>query len=377
MQNREPAGIAQTVALTFMGTRVEKWAPARFAGLAGFFSQIAYKHTGEWKEEIVFFDPDLATNGLASAATFPDGTPVQLAPGRDPRMAFAEWLIDPANPWFTRNIANRVWSWLLGRGIIHEPDDYRLDNPPSNPELLELLESELVAGKYDLKHLYRLILNSRTYQASCLPAGNMAEAPVGKPALRNADFPVGASPLGTSPVGKPAIQEAAAQFAFYPLRRLEAEVLIDALNQITGGTEKYSSAIPEPFTFIPEEQRSIALPDGSISSSFLEMFGRPPRDTGLESERNNRSTAAQQLHLLNSSQIQRKIEQSRMIQYQMQGTKTPREIATGIYLGILSRFPTEEELKIVGVPATAAKKREWAVDLVWALVNSSEFLYRH
>ncbi len=91
-------------------------------------------------------------------------------------------------------------------------------------------------------------------------------------------------------------------------------MLIDALNQITGGTEKYSSAIPEPFTFIPENQRSIALPDGSITSSFLEMFGRSSRDTGLESERNNRPTADQRLHLLNSSQIQRKIEQSPMIQ---------------------------------------------------------------
>ena len=161
---------------------------------------------------------------------------------------------------------NRVWSWLLGRGIIHEPDDIRPDNPPANPELLAFLERELIAGHYDLKHLYRLILNSQTYQLSSIPAADNAEGD--------------------------------ANFAHYPLRRLEAEVLIDALCQITGTTEKYSSAIPEPFTFIPEDQRSIALPDGSISSSFLELFGRPPRDTGLESERNNRPTAAQRLHLL-------------------------------------------------------------------------------
>ena len=90
-------------------------------------------------------------------------------------------------------------------------------------------------------------------------------------------------------------------------------MLIDAIDQITGTTENYSSAIPEPFTYIPEDQRSIALPDGSITSSFLEMFGRSPRDTGLESERNNRPTAAQRLHMLNSSHIQRKIEQSPMI----------------------------------------------------------------
>ena len=185
----------------------------------------------------------------------------------------------------------------MGRGIIQEPDDIRPDNPPSNPELLAYLEQELVAGHYDLKHVYRLILNSKTYQLSCLPKSSRPEA--------------------------------AANFASYPLRRLEAEVLIDALNQITGTTEKYSSAIPEPFTFIPEEQRSIALPDGSISSSFLEMFGRSPRDTGLESERNNRPSAGQRLHLLNSSHIQRKIEQSPKLKSLMQSGKKPGEIVGG------------------------------------------------
>jgi len=168
---------------------------------------------------------------------------------------------------------------------------------------------------------------------------------------------------------------AAANFAVYPVRRLEAEVLIDAVDQVTGTTEKYSSPIPEPFTFIPEGQRSIALPDGSITSSFLELFGRPPRDTGLEGERNNRPTAGQKLHLLNSSHIQRKIEQSRMVEYQAK--KTPAEMATGMYLGILSRFPTPEETRTVEAYYQTAKPREAAVDLAWALMNSAEFLYRH
>ena len=104
-----------------------------------------------------------------------------------------------------------------------------------------------------------------------------------------------------------ALRSGGARLAASDSPRLDAEVLIDALNQITSTTEKYSSPIPEPFTFIPEDQRSIALPDGSITSPFLEMFGRSPRDTGLESERNNRITDAQRLHLLNSSQVQRKI----------------------------------------------------------------------
>jgi Protein of unknown function (DUF1553)/Protein of unknown function (DUF1549) len=250
MQSKDPSGIAQTVALTFMGTRAENWPKPRLAGMAGFFTQVAYKETGEWKEEIVFYKPASAS----AAAIFPDGTPAKLVAGRDPREAFADWLITPNNPWFTRNIANRVWSWLLGRGIIHEADDIRDDNPPANPELLAYLEQELSGSKYDLKHLYRLILNSQTYQLSSIPR---SESPA-----------------------------AAANFAQYPIRRLDAEVLADAICDTTGTTESYTSAIPEPFTFIPEGQRSISLPDGSISSAFLELFGRPPRDSGLEAERN-------------------------------------------------------------------------------------------
>jgi len=344
MQNKSPAGIAQTVALTFMGTRADKWPTNQLAGMAAFFSQVGAKTTAEWKEEIVFFDP-AKTN--AAAAVFPEGTQIQLSPDKDPREVFADWLIDAKNPWFTRNIANRVWFWLVGRGIIQEPDDVRPDNPPSNPELLAFLETELVSAHYDLKHLYRLILNSRTYQLSSCP---------------NTEDPQGAS-----------------VFAFYPVRRLDAEVLIDALCQVTCSTEKYTSAIPEPFTFIPEAQRSIALPDGSISSSFLEMFGRPSRDTGMESERNNRPTAGQSLHLLNSSHIQRKIEQSRTVQNLAQAKTNPRELIGGLYLATLSRFPSEDELKIVTAhfASRPANRREAAVDLVWALVNSPEFLYRH
>ena len=347
VQNKDPQAIAKTVALTFMGARAEKWPAAQLSGMAAFFSEIGYKHTAEWKEEIVLRDFAKTTNALLQSAAFPDGAPVRLSSERDPREVFADWLIDPKNPWFTQNIANRVWSWLLGRGIIQEPDDIRPDNPPSDPKLLALLEDKLIESHYDLKSLFRLILNSKTYQLSSLPA---------------TDSP-----------------EAAAHFAFYPLRRLEAEVLIDALDQITGATENYSSATPEPYTFIPGELRSIALPDGSISSAFLDMFGRPARDSGLESERNNRPAPDQRLHLLNSSHIQAKLEQSRMLPYLLQPDKTPRDIAITLYLGILSRFPTTEELRIAEsyFQSGQSNRRQATVDLSWALINTSEFLYRH
>jgi hypothetical protein len=351
MQSRQPEAIAQAVALTFMGTRAEKWPKERLSAMAAFFQQVGYKCTAEWKEEIVYFDPGkeavLPAGGAPQGATFPDGTQASLSPDRDPREVFADWLLAPQNPWFARSIVNRVWSWLLGRGIIHEPDDIRPDNPPRNPELLAWLEQELVAARYDLKHIFRLILNSKTYQLSSIPGTHHPEGE--------------------------------ACFSHYPLRRLEAEVLIDALNQITGTTEKYSSAIPEPFTFIPEEQRSIGLADGSISSSFLEMFGRPSRDTGLESERSNRPSAAQRLHLLNSSHIQRKLEQGPKIQALIQSKRNQREIVDELYLMVLSRFPTEEEWKIVAAYAGpgGVKRREVIVDLAWALFNCAEFLYRH
>jgi hypothetical protein len=350
VQSKEPPAIAQAVALTFMGVRAENWPKARLEGMAVFFSRIGYKSTAEWKEEIVYFDPAKSAPGCPlGPAVFPDGKPARLAPGQDPREVFADWLVAPENPWFTRNIVNRIWYWLLGRGIIHEPDDIRPDNPASNPELLAFLERELVAAHYDLKHVYRLILNSQVYQLSSIPGS---------------DHP-----------------EGAANFAYYPLRRLDAETLIDAVCQITGTTEEYSSPIPEPFTFLPEGQRAVALPDGSISSAFLEMFGRPPRDTGLESERNNNPTAEQRLHLLNSSHFQLKIQQSAKLRTVVQARPggKPRDPIDRVYLAILSRYPTDEELKMVASYYQSVQGNKWPaiVDLAWALINSAEFLYRH
>ncbi len=348
MQNREPEGIAQTVALTFMGTRAENWPKDRLAAMAAFFSQVGYKQTAEWKEEIIYFDPG-RTNRAASNCepAFPDGTPARLAPDKDPREAFADWLVAPNNPWFARAVVNRVWSWFFGRGIVQEADDLRPDNPPSNPALLAFLEQDLVSHAYDLKHTARLILASKTYQRSSLPGDRD--------------------------------QEALAHFARYPVRRVPAEILIDALNQITGTTEQYSSAIPEPYTFVPAGVRAMTLPDGSISSSFLELFGRSPRDSGLESERNNRPTAAQCLHLLNSSHIQQKLEQSPSLQNLLQSKAPPRDIVSGLYLLVLSRYPTEAEWKSVAEHMKTGERtqREALMDLSWALLNSAEFLFQH
>lgn len=345
VQGQEPATIAAAVALTFMGARIENWPADRRDGLAACFSRVAFKGTAEWKEEIVYPDP-AAMKPLE--ATLPDGTDIRVVVGADPRRAFAAWLITPENPWFKRNAVNRVWAWLVGRGIIHEPDDVRPDNLPSNPELLAYLEAEFVESNYDLRHLYRLILNSRTYQQSARPRSGH--------------------------------KDAQKLFASYLVRRLDAEVLIDAINDICGASEEYTSLIPEPYTHIPQENRTIALADGSITSPFLDLFGRPSRDTGLLSERNNQPTDAQRLYLLNSSEIQNKIERSRPLRELIRRSRRdPREIVRGLYLRILSRYPTNDEISIAtGYLRDSGLNRHQAFhDVVWALLNSKEFLYRH
>ena len=329
VQSNDPKSLAGAVALTFLGERADKWPAERLNGMAGFFAKVGFKPTREWKEEIIIFDPTKPVNA-AFKPVFPDGTAVDIPWDKDPREVFADWLITAKNPWFARQIVNRLWFWLQGRGIVHEADDFRSDNPPSNPELLDYLAEELVRADYDMKHIFRLIVNSSTYQLSPIPKSDHSQA--------------------------------AAQFASYTVRRLDAEVIIDALNQITRTTENYSSIIPEPYTFIPETHRAVGLPDGSISSSFLELFGRPPRDTGMLSERTSRMTAGQRLHMLNSSHIRNKLRNGSGIK-ELLSKGDSRE---NLYLAILSRFPTDLDWGGGG-----------GDQLAWTLINTTEFLFRH
>lgn len=378
LQDRSPTGIASAVALTLMGTRIERWPPERREQMAVFFSQIGYKPTSEWKEEIVFWDPlksaqipgniapgvDSVAGAVAVSnqipqnlaeprpepgpieAVFPDGTRTVIPPDRDPREVFADWLIRPENPWFARAIVNRTWAWIMGRGIIHEPDDIRDDNPPSIPELLDYLASELVASGWNLKHIKRLIFTSATYQFSSIP---------------RVDSP-----------------EARAVFASYPLRRLEAEVLIDAVNHITGSYDLYTSPVPEPFTYIPAGMPAVAIGDGSVTDAFLTLFGRSARATGFESERVNELGPLQWLHMLNSVHIHTKIQSGPKLA-SLISSGQPKQIAERLYLTILSRFPTERELQVIEEYSKlgVAGGRDLWLDVAWALLNNPEFLLRH
>lgn len=345
VQGRTPRDLAGAVALTFLGLRIESLPAERAEGLAACFSRVAFKPTSEWKEEIVMFDPVPAEE---RRALMPDGSSLLLRPADDPRQAFANWLVRADNPWFARNAVNRIWAWLMGRGIVEEPDDLRSDNPPSVPRLLASLEREFVRSHYDLRHVYRLILGSRAYQQSSRPAD-----------------------------GRPT---ADGLFTHYAVRRLEAEVLMDALCQITGTHEEYSSPIPEPFTFLPAEHRTIQLPDGSITSTFLELFGRPARDTGRFRERSDEFTDAQRLYLLNSSAMQRRIENGPRLRALAQAAKgDAATYVRSLYLLVLSREPRPDEVQAAKQysRSSGTGARQVANDLAWALINTKEFLFRH
>lgn len=351
-QERTPRKIFDTVALVFMGVRLDNsgWSEVQKLGMDAFFAKVAYKKTAEWKEEIVYSDFEKKLlNPETKEVILPTpigGSPLKLDIYADPRVAFADWLTAPTNAWFSQAIVNRVWYWLMGRGIIHEVDDIRPDNKPWSPELLTYLEKELVDNKYDLKHIYRLILNSATYQLSSLPTPENSADEAG--------------------------------FSHYRARRLDAEVLIDAICQVTGTGEEYTSAIPEPFTFIPSSERTIMLADGSIKSPFLEMFGRPGRDSSLESDRNNNVSVFQTLHMLNSSHIQNKIITGPKLRKMMASCPGSKDRVIQLYLEILSRMPTPEEQKIaMDYIASSERADNGFYDLAWALINTSEFVLKH
>ncbi|MDR1960527.1 MAG: DUF1549 and DUF1553 domain-containing protein [Planctomycetaceae bacterium] len=346
---RDPETLAETVAQTFLGYQTASWPEAKQKELTVFFSRIGYKETAQWKEEIVFWTHQPLDS---QDVVFPDGTKGTVLPDQDPRQVFTDWLVSPDNSAFHRAIANRIWYWLFGYGLV-DPDHIRDDQPPVHPELLDYLSRELAEAGYDLKHLSRLILNSAAYQQSSLSRKD----------------------TGTEVVW----------FASYPIRRLEAEVLQDALSQVFNVPVSYQSEVPEPFTNIPARYRTISLPDTSVTNTFLETFGRTTRDTGLETDRNNNITESQQLFLLNSTEVNTWIQKfvaNRRINGQVfngQRSSDRRQLLDDIWLTILSRRPTQAELNLVAEEFRdrTGNQEQTLQDLVWALLNSREFLCKH
>ncbi len=359
LRKRDPQGFAEQTALVFMGARLscarchghptESWTLDDNAGMAAFFANVKFKKTQEWKEEIVYLQPWAQyKHPLTKQAVEPKplgGAPMRVDRAGDTRVAFADWLTSKDNPWFARNISNRVWCWLMGRGIVHEPDDVRRTNPPSNPELLAYLEKELVDSDFDLKHVYRVILNSNTYQRS--PMANAQNVWDDR------------------------------QFSHYAVKRLPAEQMMDAINQVTETTDKFTSRVPEPYTVLPDGTRANQLADGSIGTSFLEMFGRPARSSAYESERCNEPSMRQALYMINAEQLEGKINRSPYLK-RLSMNRDNTQVINHLYLSTLSRYPTAEEMaKLLEYIKEADDRKQAIKDICWAVMNTKEFLFNH
>ncbi len=359
MPRRDASAAAQAAALAFMGRRYALMNEGERLDLDRFFVSLRWKRTLEWKEEIVYAEPlpvqlaDLSGKQTPDGWLYPDGRKVKdILPG-DARILFADWLLAPDNPVFPRVVVNRMWAWLMGRGIL-EP----LEDPPggylrSASPLLDLLASGFVASGYDLRHLATVILLSDTYAQR-------------------------------SGVREPV-------HARYEVRRLDAEILADQLLIVGPLKPGYVSPIPEPFTFIPASSPTVSLADGSITSPFLVKFGRPPRDTGLSSERNRSVNRDQVLYLLNSSELRLRISSGALLsaltdldaQASGDGQSRPdgsgREKALELaYRSLLCRSPTvtEKQTVMTWLKSRQGNRRQAWSDILWALVNSSEFLFR-
>lgn len=324
----------------------ERWTQKQYYEMAAFFAGVRVRPGYEVGEEIIYdqrrdYEMKHPKDGRVVKPAFLVPAAAVRDAEADRRRALAEWLTSPDNPFFARSAVNRIWSYFLGRGIIEPVDDIRASNPPSNPALLEALTKDFVEHGFDLRHLMRTIANSRTYQAS----------------------------IATNEWNEHDWEN----FSHAVPRRLSAEQLLDALTLATG----VRPAMPEA----PPDTRAAQLVDPHIGKEgFLDLFGRPARESACECERRADLSLPQALNLVNGKTISDAVADSRgRVARAILAGRNDREIVEELYLAALSRFPTEEEMgRALGYLAGGPGGRtERAQDLLWALVNSKAFLYNH
>jgi hypothetical protein len=264
----------------------------------------------------------------------------KASPSGDRRHLLAEWMTSPDNPYFARNLANRLWAHFLGRGLVEPVDDVRATNPPSNPELLDALAKHLVENKYDVKQLIRAICNSRVYQLSSTPNATNERDEL--------------------------------NYSRGRLKRVGAEVLLDMVCQVTG--------VPEKFDGIPAGVRAIQLWDSKVHHYFLKAFGRPERVSACECERVGEPSVAQVLHLLNAPEIHAKLSHANgRVARLVRQLPEDRALVEELYLTFYGRYPQEKEKSIALEYLAGHKKsrQKAAEDLAWSLLNSLEFVFNH
>ena len=362
---REPGKIAEDVSQTFLGVRFncnkchdhpfEQWTQNQYYEFASYFGHLAFKRgavgTGYVKyegggtqhvfaEEVLYHNHDAKVEHPKTGKTVPPKVPYgqaeMLDSSDDQRKAFVNWLISKENPFFAKAIANRIWSYFFGIGIINPVDDIRASNPPSNAALLDALTEQLVANKFDLRELMRTICNSRTYQLSFIPN------------KWNSDDHV--------------------NFSHAQPRRLSAEQLYDAVSFVTG-TERQ-------FAGLPKGMRAVQVADGKVpGDDFLTLFGRPKRQSACECERTSNLTLSHAMSLINGSTIGEAVSaKNNGIEKLVERERDNDRVVNELFYLILNRPPTAEERKLADF-GQAPTRLEGAQDLAWALLNSPAFLF--
>ena len=351
----------EDVAQLFLGVRIqcarchhhpfEKWSQNDYYGFAAFFSRVGKKNlaAGEnspARDRRVFHNVGIAQaqNPRSGAQLKPTALglePYDVPAERDPRVFLANWMSSPENPFFAKSLVNRYWKHFFDRGIVEPEDDMRETNPPSNPELLDGLAQHFIESNFDLKQLIRTICQSSAYQLSSLPNDyNLKDKQ---------------------------------NFSRYYPKRLSAEVLYDAFHQVTATSQNYSG--------LPPGTSALQLRDVSVAPYFLKVFGQPAADTACECERSMEANLAQSLHLLNSSEVQGKIANGSGRAAKLAGdTERPHEERLKeLYHWVYSRDPDTEEIAIAmaHIEKHPEKPQLAYEDILWALINTKEFLFNH
>ncbi len=351
----KPGDRASVISQVFLGMRIEcaechhhpydRWGQSDYWGMQAFFTQVGFKQGPTGESIRAAGSPETKhprTGELIYAHPLETGMP-DAHPKGDRRTVLAKWMTGPKNRFFARNIANRIWAHLLGRGLVEPVDDVRLTNPPSNKELLDALADHLVASKFDLHALIRTVTASNAYQRS----------------------------TESNETNRGDEQN----YSRFLLKRIDAEVLLDAISDTTG--------VPEKFQGTPAGYRAVQLWDSQVPNYFLKLFGRPYRVSACACERAGEPTVGQILHVMNSPQIQRKIAHAggRVAKLVRESTDDDYVIEE-LYLTFFSRFPetTERKTALAHFRQVQAQKRtrtEAAEDLAWSMLNSLEFLFNH
>jgi len=345
--------LTENIAQVFMGMRIQcaqchnhpfdRWTMDDYYGFKAFFSQIGRKQTDDPQEVIIFNSKGgesrhFLTNAVMKPKFLGGETP-EIKPGEDRRKILAEWIASPQNPFFARNISNIVWAHFFGVGIVDPVDDVRVSNPPSNPELLTALAANLTDYKYDFRRFVKDICTSMTYQRSTKV--NETNASDKK------------------------------NFSHALVRRVRAEILLDAISQIT--------ETPNKFQGLPIGARAVQIADGAVSNYFLTTFGRAKRESVCSCEVKMEPTLSQALHLMNGDAVNDRIKQGKVVSKLIAEKKTDREIVDDLYLRVFGRMPKDKEwTTIQQTLVNAADQRQQALeDVFWALMNSKEFYFNH